>query len=131
MENQVSNTETQLVQAGEITNFAELVAKSENLDKLKPVMTLTANYIELEKPGETFRGVFIGLQEMTVNDQQTGEQKHIKAARFLINKGVYINGGVVLINELERATVPVGTSIEVKYERKEGNTKIYSITLIG
>jgi hypothetical protein len=131
MENQVSNTETQLVQAGEITNFAELVAKSENLDKLKPVMTLTANYIELEKPGETFRGVFIGLQEMTVNDQQTGEQKHIKAARFLINNGVYINGGVVLINELERATVPVGTSIEVKYERKEGNTKIYSITLIG
>jgi hypothetical protein len=131
MENQVSNTENQLVQAGEITNFAELVAKSENLDKLKPVMTLTANYIELEKPGETFRGVFIGLQEMTVNDQQTGEQKHIKAARFLINKGVYINGGVVLVNELERAAVPVGTSIEVKYERKEGNTKIYSITLIG
>lgn len=131
MENQVTTTENQIVQSGEITNFAELVLKSESLDKLKPVMTLTASYIELEKPGESFRGVYIGTQTMTVTDQQSGELKTIKAARFLINKAVYINGGVVLVNEIERSQITVGAPIEVKYERKEGNTKIYSITLIG
>lgn len=131
MENQVTTTENQIVQSGEITNFAELVLKSESLDKLKPVMTLTASYIELEKPGESFRGVYIGTQTMTVTDQQSGELKTIKAARFLINKAVFINGGVVLINEIERSQINIGTPIEVKFERKDGNIKIYSITLIG
>ena len=69
MENQIIPTENAAVSvANEITNFAELVGKSTNLDKLDQVLTLTAEYIELEKPSESFRGIFIGTQTMHITD---------------------------------------------------------------
>jgi hypothetical protein len=114
-----------------ISNFAELLNLSEKVDKMKPQVTLTADYIELEKPSESFSGVFIGLQVMGVTDKATGEHKELVAARFLINKKVYINAGVTLVNELKRASVPVGTPLQVTYIRKEGNAKIYEIALLG
>jgi len=114
-----------------ISNFAELLELSAKVDKMKPQVTLTADYIELEKPSEFFSGIFIGLQVMGVTDKATGEQKELVAARFLINKKVYINAGVTLVNELKRASVPVGTPLQVTYIRKEGNAKIYEIALLG
>lgn len=114
-----------------ISNFAELLDLSAKVDKLKPQVTLTADYIELEKPSEHFSGVFIGMQVMGVSDKNTGEVKELMAARFLINKKVYINAGVTLVNELKRASVPVGTPLQVTYIRKEGNAKIYEIALLG
>ena len=87
--------------------------------------------MELEKPGESFDGIFIGWQEMGITDKQTGEQKTLKASRFLINKQVKINAGAVLVNELERAKIAVGTAVRVTYLRKEGNTKLYTLTLLG
>jgi hypothetical protein len=115
----------------DITNFAELVERSTQLEKAKPILTLTAEYIELEKPGESFRGVYIGEQTMEIADKATGEIKALVAARFLVNKQVKINAGVVLVNEIKRAGISVGTPIEITYVKKEGNTKLYSITLIG
>jgi hypothetical protein len=115
----------------DITNFAELVERSTQLEKAKAILTLTAEYIELEKPGESFRGVYIGEQTMEIADKATGEIKALIAARFLVNKQVKINAGVVLVNEIKRAGINVGTPIEITYVKKEGNTKLYSITLIG
>ena len=132
MENQITTQENAAVSvAPEITNFAELVAKSTQLDSLSQVLTLTAEYIELEKPSESFRGIYIGTQTMHITDKVTGEEKQMEAVRFLINKQVFINAGVVLVNEIKRAAVPVGTSVEITYLRKEGNTKIYQVTLLG
>lgn len=132
MENQSTTTnEATLMVAPDITNFAELVAKSTSLDKLEQVITLTAEYIELEKPSESFRGIYIGSQEMHLIDKVTGEEKKMEAVRFLINKQVFINAGVVLVNEIKRANLNIGTAIEVCYLRKEGNTKIYQVTLLG
>jgi hypothetical protein len=132
MENQITNTENAAVSvANEITNFAELVSKSTGLDKLEQVLTLTAEYIELEKPSESFRGIFIGTQHTNMTDKATGEEKVVEAARFLINKQVFINMGVVLVQELKRSGVTVGTPVEITYLRKEGNTKIYQVTLLG
>lgn len=132
MENQITTTENAAVTvANEIANFAELVAKSTQLDKLEQVITLTAQYLELEKPAESFRGVYIGTQVMTMADKVTGEEKSFDAVRFLINKQVFINAGVVLVNEIKRAGINVGTPVEITYLRKEGNTKIYQVTLLG
>ena len=132
MENLTTTTENAaLAVAPNITNFAELVEKSTKLDKMNQILTLTAEYIELEKPGESFRGVFIGNQTMNITDKVTGEEKSMEAVRFLISKQVFINAGVVLVNEIKRAAVPVGTSVEITYLRKEGNTKIYQVTLLG
>ena len=132
MENQITTQENAAVSvAPEITNFAELVAKSTQLAEMQQIITLTAEYIELEKPSESFRGIYIGTQTMHLTDKVTGEEKSMTAVRFLINKQVFINAGVVLVNEIERAGINVGTSVEITYLRKEGNTKIYQVTLLG
>lgn len=125
-----NNTETAEIQvSGDPINFAEMVAKSENLKKLKPVMTLTADYIELEKPEDSFRGVYIGLGEINVTDESTGELKTKTSARFLVDKQVKINAGVNLVRECQN--VPVGTPVEVTYVKKEGKVKIYSVSLLS
>ena len=112
-------------------DFSAMVEKSANLKGLKPMITLTADYIELEKPSEFFDGVFCGWQEMEITDQQSGELKKLKAARFLCDKKVKINAGAVLVKELERAGIELGTALRVTYTKKEGNTKLYSLTLLG
>jgi hypothetical protein len=127
----LQKTQNDVVATSEITNFAEIAILSQNLEKMETTLTLTAEYVELEKPSESFRGVFIGKQVMNITDKSTGEEKQLVAARFLNNKKVYINAGAVLLSELERASVPVGTPLEVTYVRKEGNTKIYEITLLS
>lgn len=136
MENQNSivNVETSVdVTTLNPTDFAAAMEKSDStqLKSMEVLMDLTAEYVELAKAGESFRGVYIGLQDMNVTDKQTGETKKLKAARFLIDRKVFINAGAVLISELNRAGVPVGTPLEVTYVRKDGNTKIYSIKLIS
>lgn len=131
MENQITTTENSQLAQINVPNLSEIVAKSQNLDKMESMISLTAEYHELEKPGESFRGVFIGFQTMQVADKTTGEVKELNAARFLKDKRVLINAGAVLINELKRANVEVGTAIEVTYLRKEGNAKIYSLALLG
>jgi hypothetical protein len=112
-------------------DFALLVERSANMGELKPLITLTADYIELEKPSEFFDGIFIGFQAMNLIDKQTGEAKTLEAARFLIDKQVKINAGAVLVSELNRAKISVGTPLRVTYLRKEGNTKLYTLTLLG
>ena len=112
-------------------DFASMVERSANMQEMKPLITLTAEYIELEKPSEFFDGIFIGFQEMNLTDKQTGEQKSLSAARFLIDKQVKINAGAVLVAELNRAKIVVGTPLRVTYLRKEGNTKLYTLTLLG
>lgn len=114
-------------------SFLEAMNKSDSksLKGMSVMMDLTAEYLELAKPTESFRGVYIGIQEMNVADKQTGEMKTLPAARFLIDKKIYINAGAVLISEIQRANVPFGTPLEVTYVKKDGNTKIYTIKLIA
>jgi hypothetical protein len=44
---------------------------------------------------------------------------------------MYINGGSVMISELERANVAIGTALQVTYTKKVDNTKIYELALLG
>jgi hypothetical protein len=125
-----STTEVAIAQ-NEMPNLAELMKASTNLEKLKPTLTLTAEYIELSKPSESFKGIFIGFSTMNVSDKNTGELKSLKCARFLINGKMYINGGSVMIQELERAGVEVGTPLQVTYTKKVEQTKIYELALLG
>lgn len=115
----------------EVANINELLDASTKLDKLKPVIGLTSSYVELESVGDSFKGIFAGFTEINVNDTETGEVRTLTACRFIINKQMRVNAGAVMVSECKRAGVPVGTPLEVKYERKEGKIKIYSLTLLG
>jgi len=127
---EITPTQNAVAMSNEI-DFASMVERSAFLGELKPLITLTAEYIELEKPSEFFDGIFIGFQDMNLTDKQTGEQKNLPAARFLMDKQVKINAGAVLIAELNRAKITIGTPLRVTYLRKEGNTKLYTLTLLG
>lgn len=114
-----------------IENIQNMLEASANLADKKPVLQLSATYAELAKPGESFRGIYMGLQDMTVTDKSTGEHITKKAARFLVNKQINLNAGVSLVNEITRTGLPVGTAVEVTYLKKEGNLKLYSVALLG
>ena len=86
--------------------------------------------MEFEKVGDSFRGIFLGMSTMNVTDKQTGELKELDCVKFIKDGKVLINGGYVLVEEMKRAGVVVGTPLEVTYVKKDGNTKIYELTLI-
>lgn len=113
------------------TNFAQLLEASASVDKLKEVVTLTNEYIELEKPSDSFKGIFVGFIQMSVTDKVTGELRNMSSAQFLINKKMFINGGVNLVGQLKKSNVPSGTPVKVTYTRKDGNVKVYELTLLG
>ena len=68
---------------------------------------------------------------MTVKDQATDEIKEIPAVQFVINKQIRINGGAALVNGFKKINVPKGTKVRVTIAKKEGNLKIYSVSLLG
>jgi hypothetical protein len=114
-----------------LSNIDSLLEASANLDELEPVIQLTSEYVELAKPGETFKGIFIGFQGMNVTNKETGESTERTAVRFLVNKVVKINAGVSLVREIKNSGIPVGTAVQVTYVKKEGNLKIYALELLG
>jgi 3-methyladenine DNA glycosylase Tag len=109
----------------------EMLEASANLSKLKTAINLSPEYIELVKVGESFRGIFWGFTEITVNDQVTGEQRTIPAAAFLVDKSIRINAGVALVSECKKAGIDKNTPLEVTFKEKKGNLKIYSLTLLA
>jgi hypothetical protein len=115
----------------EVSNIADLLVASTKLDALKPVVTLSSEYIELESVGSTFRGIYAGPTEIQVTDKETAELRTIPAVRFVVDKKIRVNAGAVLVSEVKRCAVSVGTPIEVKYTKKEGQVKIYELTLLG
>ena len=109
----------------------EMLEASANFTQLKAAINLSPEYIELAKPGESFRGIFWGFTEITVNDQVTGEQRTIPAAAFLVDKCIRINAGVALVGECRKSGIDKGTPVEVTFKEKKGNLKIYSLTLLA
>jgi 3-methyladenine DNA glycosylase Tag len=109
----------------------EMLEASANLTKLKAAINLSPEYIELVKAGESFRGIFWGFTEITVNDQVSDEQRTIPAAAFLVDKSIRINAGVALVGECRKSGIDKGTPVEVTFKEKKGNLKIYSLTLLA
>ena len=136
MENK--NTEIAAVEtAGALASSYEAVdlnaflQESENLDDLQEQIILTSEGISLDKVGEYFNGIFWAFSTMTVKDQNTGEIKTIPAVQFLINKQIRINAGAALVNEFKKINPTRGTKLRVTFAKKEGNLKIYSVSLLG
>lgn len=137
MENQ--NTQIAVVETpgsiattgNEAVDFNTFLAESENLDSLQEQIILTSEGISLDKVGEYFNGIFWGFSTMTVKDQATEEIKEIPAVQFLINKQIRINGGAALVSQFKTINAVRGMKVRVTFAKKEGNLKIYSVSLLG
>lgn len=108
-----------------------ILAASRSLTAAKPVLTLTNVYKEFEKIGETFRGVYYGISNITVKDQASGELVERPAVRLINDGTVYLNAGVNLVNQFRRNNLKVGTAVEIEYIEKQGNVKVYSLAILG
>jgi len=112
-------------------NLLASIAASENLANMKPVLQLSAEYIQLQVPGDYFDAIFIGFQDITVKDIPTGELKTITAARFAKDRKIVINAGASLVKQLQNTMVPPQTPLRVTFSKKDNNTKVYELTLLG
>ena len=112
-------------------DLAHFLEESTNLDSLEEKIVLTATGISLDKVGEFFNGLFWGFSTMTVKDQITGDLKEIPAVQFMIDKQIRINGGSALVSEFKQIGISRGAKVNVTYAKKEGNLKIYSVSLLG
>lgn len=102
----------------------------EMLRNAKPKIVITPASLIMEKVGDTFRGLYLGQNDFTRVDQQTGEVKVNRIANFYDGEKVRFHMGT----QLTRAIAPlkVGVSVEIvlielKKNTKGGSTKIYSI----
>jgi hypothetical protein len=127
-ENSKEITTTNVFDPAQLEQFLNA---SEKLKSKKPVLQLTAEYMELSKPGENFRGIYQGLTTISVTDKATGETIEKAAARFIVNRKICLNAGTSLVRELKQSNLPSGTPVEVTYMKKEGNLKIYAVSILA
>lgn len=103
-------------------------------DQLKAAnttVTITPTPLILEKVGEKFRGLYLGLQSFDKTNANTGEITRLPVAHFFDGAGVRFNMGAQLTRAV--AMLRPGISVEIvltelKANNKGGKTKIYSIT---
>jgi hypothetical protein len=119
------------VQSQSDLDLAQFLEESTNLDALEEKVVLTASGISLDKVGESFNAIFWGFSTMTVKDQTTDELRDIPAVQFMIDKQIRINGGTALVSEFKQIGLSRGAKVKVTYAKKEGNLKIYSVSLLG
>jgi hypothetical protein len=114
----------------ELAALMEL-SDEKNIKKAQKVATLTSEYFELPKEGDSFKGVFIGFTKCSFKDKGTGDIRQIPGIRLMYNRKIYVNAGVALVNEFERGAVPAGTLVEIVFKEKKGNAKIYEVNIMA
>lgn len=106
-----------------------LVNNSINLDEKNPIMDITGKYYEFAKAGDKVRGVFAGFK--TIEKKEVDGLKPIKCVEWVTNGQFFMNGETVLVNEIEKFGVAIGQPIEIEYNGKRGNAKMFTIRLLG
>jgi hypothetical protein len=101
------------------------------LKEAKTTITITPDPLVMEKVGDTFRGLYLGIRPFEKLDQTSGELKRMPVAHFWDGEKVVFNMGKQMTDSIQ--VLPPGTSVEVKLKElkknaKGGSTKIYSIT---
>jgi len=102
----------------------------DQLKQAAPTVVITPEPLIMEKAGDCFRGVYLGLRAFDKLNPQTGELERKPVAHFYDGERVLFNMGAQLTRAVE--LLPVGISVEIvlkelKANNKGGKTKIYSI----
>ena len=95
--------------------MAELIALSDAkaLSNAIPIASIVSSYVALDKIGDTFTGVFIGIKEQSYQDMETGEVKTKEVISFLNEGKRYVNQGAQLVNAVKSFNVAVGTILRI------------------
>lgn len=95
------------------------------LNEAETTVTITPKPLIMEKPGEKFRGMYIGLQSFEKDGRM------IPVAHFFDGEGIVFNMGAQLTRAVSMLKPGISVQIELvelKPNTKGGKTKIYSVT---
>jgi hypothetical protein len=103
----------------------------EELKQAKTTVIITPASLIFEKPGQRFRGLYLGQRVFESADPATGEVKAKMAAYFFDGEKILFNLGAQLTRAL--STLSEGVSVEIelkelKSNKKGGKTKIYDVS---
>jgi len=115
----------------EFGGIAEALDLSDNLDQMETKVIMTSEYFKLEKVGDSFRGIFAGLTEITVKDKKTDTLVKLEAVRLINNRQAYVNAGYTLVKQFADGSIKVGQPVQVTYRELKGDTKIYEVAILG
>jgi len=104
---------------------------SEQLAQAQTTVTITPVPLILEKQGEKFRGMYIGLSQFDKVDAKTGEMVSMTTAHFFDGEKILFNMGAQLVRAISKLTPGVSIELELKElkaNKHGGKTKIYSVT---
>ena len=127
----VQPTETGLSAGLSSEDLSTLMDQSIDLDKRKTSVNISPEYFEFAKTGTKVRGVLFGFMPINVKDKTTDELREIDAVAWVLNKRVYLNAGVNLVNQFKKLNLPKGTAVEIEFVEKDGDVKKYSISLLS
>jgi hypothetical protein len=144
--NMNEKSEVILTQNGEVTELAapsdfgkgmEFIDPTQmpDLDEAEVGINIQPEYFEFKAVGDTFRGIFNGISEITTKDQQNvGQYKKIPAVVMQDKTGVKLNAGANLVSQLRN--LRPGTAIQVRYKGEEKsnngkNVKVFDVHLLN
>lgn len=103
---------------------------AKQLNTAKTTVTITPSPLILEKVGEKFRGLYIGIRAFDKLNQTTGEIESKPVAHFFDGNKVLFNMGAQLTRAVEMLAPGISVEItlkELKPNKHSGKTKIYDI----
>lgn len=106
-------------------------AYSEELANAQKSIPITAVPLVMDKPGEKFRGMYLGLKNWRKENPETGEISDQPIAHFYDGEKVLFQMGAQLTRAISSLKPGVSVEIvlsELKKNKHNGSTKIFSIT---
>jgi hypothetical protein len=103
----------------------------DELNAAEPSITITPTPLIMEKVGESFRGLYVGMQSFQKQNAQTGNTDTIPVAHLYDGVGIRFNMGAQFTRAMSMLKPGISVEIkliELKANTKGGKTKIYSVT---
>jgi hypothetical protein len=100
----------------------------EKLETVKATPNIAPKYIEFNVPGQKIRGFYLGNSK--VEKKENDETKVIPVILLATAKGVFMNGGVSLVDTMTKFC-RVGEAVEIEFiglkKVSKGNLKEYAV----
>lgn len=114
-----------------IVEYDNFLAKAQKLASYNAKVSIASKYLEFTKPGETVRGIYLGLGVIQKRGDD-GDMIQLEVVQWLNADGaIYINGGTALVRTFIQFDVPKGSPIEITYEGKKDRTKLFDVRILG
>jgi hypothetical protein len=113
-----NHTKIAIQKAEEMKKLFEIL-ELENLERSKNIVP---DYYEFTKEGDCLRAVFLGINDVTMNDRNNiGEKKIVKSAFLTNKKGNYICSSASLVKNFELYG-KIGSAYDIEYLGEEKTT---------